>query len=124
MSMFDQIGGRPAVTAAVDDLYRRVIADPALSQYVDGIDMKALKSHQRSFIAAAIGEPDPYLGAVTREGYAYSNIRPEHFDRVVEHLIDTLSDLGVSPSVIEAVGARLAPLPAEVVSPGTSARAS
>lgn len=122
MSIFDDIGGPPAVTAAVDDLYRRVIADPALTPYFDGVDMKALKGHQRSFIAAAVGGPEPYLGRSMGESHAYLNIRPEHFDRVVEHLVDTLSDLGVRPSVIEQIGATLAPLKEEIVSP--AARAS
>lgn len=122
MSIFDDIGGPPAVTAAVDDLYRRVIADPALTPYFDGVDMKSLKGHQRSFIAAAVGGPEPYLGRSMGESHAYLNIRPEHFDRVVEHLVDTLSDLGVRPSVIEQIGATLAPLKADIVSP--AARAS
>ncbi len=124
MSIFDEIGGPPAVTAAVDDLYRRVIGDPALTTYFDGVDMKALKGHQRSFIAAAIAGPDPYLDRSMRESYAYLNIRPEHFDRVVEHLADTLSDLGVSGSIIEAIGANLAPLKEQIVSPGSAACAS
>lgn len=117
MSIFDQIGGPSAVTAAVDDLYRRVIGDPALTRYFDGVDMKTLMAQQRSFIAAAIGAP-------VHDSHAYLTIAPEHFDRVVEHLIDTLSDLGVSPSIIEAMGAKLAPLKDKVVSHGTSARAS
>jgi len=117
MSIFDQIGGPSAVTAAVDDLYRRVIGDPALTRYFDGVDMKALMAQQRSFIAAAIGGPMP-------DSHAYVNIAPEHFDRVVEHLVDTLSDLGVSPSLIEAISARLTPLKVEVVVPDTAARAS
>ena len=124
MSIFDEIGGTPAVTAAVDDLYRRVIADRALTTYFDGVDIKALKGHQRSFIAAAIGGPEPYLGRSMRESHAYLNIAPEHFDLVVAHLVDTLSDLGVSASIIEAIGARLAPLKEEIARPATSARAS
>jgi hemoglobin len=121
MSIFDDIGGPPAVTAAVDDLYRRVIADPALTPYFDGVDMKTLKGHQRSFIAAAVGGPEPYLGRSMGETHAYLNIRAEHFDRVVEHLADTLSDLGVRPSVIEQIGATLAPLKQEIVSPAVRA---
>jgi len=124
MSIFDEIGGPPAVTAAVDDFYRRVISDSALTPYFDGVDMKRLKGHQRSFIAAAIGGPEPYLGRSMRETHALLDIAPEHFDRVVEHLADTLSDLGVSGSIIEQIGAKLAPLKAEIVGPGSAARAS
>lgn len=123
MSIFDQIGGHAAVTAAVDDFYRRVIADPELTPYFDGVDMKRLKGHQRSFIAAAIGGPEPYLGRSMREAHAPFNIAPPHFDRVVEHLVETLTDLGVSGDIIGQIGAKLAPLKDEIVSPGTAARA-
>ena len=113
MSIFEQIGGPPAMTAAVDDFYRRVMADPALSPYFDGVDMRRLKNHQRAFISAAIGAPDPYLG----------RSMPDHFDRVVHHLVNTLADLGVADSIIDAVGATLAPLKADIAG-DAAARAS
>jgi hemoglobin len=123
MSIFDQIGGPPAVTAAVDDFYRRVIADPQLTPYFDGVDMRRLKTHQRAFLSAAIGGPDPYLGRSMRDTHALLNIHPDHFDRVVNHLANTLSDLGVDGPIIDAIGANLAPLKAEIA-PDASARAS
>ncbi|MGE2833238.1 group I truncated hemoglobin [Mycobacterium sp. SMC-4] len=115
MSIFDQIGGSAAVTAAVDDFYRRVVADPDLTPYFDGVDMRRLKSHQRSFIAAAIGGPDLYLGRSMRDSHAPLNIGSEHFDRVVTHLGDTLADLGVDTAIVDAIGQKLAPLKAEIV---------
>ena len=114
MSIFAQIGGPPAMTAAVDDFYRRVMADPALSPYFDGVDMRRLKNHQRAFISAAIGAPDPYLGRSMREAHALFDIQSDHFDRVVHHLVNTLADLGVADSIIDAVGATLAPLKADI----------
>ncbi|BBX70036.1 group I truncated hemoglobin [Mycolicibacterium psychrotolerans] len=123
MSIFDQIGGPTAVTAAVDDFYRRVLADSALAPYFDAVDLERLKGHQRAFIAAAIGGPDPYLGRSMREAHAPFAIAPEHFDLVVTHLVDTLAGLGVDGPTIEAIGAELAPLKAEIA-PGASARAS
>ena len=62
MSLFDQIGGPSAVTAAVDDFCRRLISDPALTPYFDGVDMRQLKAHQRSFIAAATVTLSPISG--------------------------------------------------------------
>ncbi|BBY77299.1 group 1 truncated hemoglobin GlbN [Mycolicibacterium parafortuitum] len=121
MSIFDHIGGPPAVTAAVDDFYRRLIADPVLTHYFDGVAMNRLKTHQRSFIAAALGGPEPYLGRSMREVHSHLAITAEHFDRVVAHLADTLTDLGVSTDIIEQIGAKLAPLKDEVVSTGDAA---
>lgn len=59
---FDSIGGTDAVAVAVDQFYERVCADPDLEGYFDGVDVKRLKSHQRSFIAAAIGGSEIYRG--------------------------------------------------------------
>ncbi|MGE2737604.1 group I truncated hemoglobin [Mycolicibacterium vaccae] len=115
MSIFDQIGGSAAVTAAVDDFYRRVIADPELTTYFDGVDMKRLKGHQRSFIAAAIGGPEPYLGRALGESHAPLNIGSAHFDRVVAHLGETLLDLGVDVAIVDAIAEKLAPLKEEIV---------
>lgn len=123
MSVFDRIGGPSAITAAVDDFSRRLIADPALTPYFDGVDMRRLKGHQRSFIAAAIGGPEPYLGRSMRESHAQLKIQAIHFDRVVDHLVETLTDLGVSGAIIEQIGARLAPLRDEVVTPDNAAQA-
>ena len=108
------------MTAAVDDFYRRVMADPALSPYFDGIDMRRLKNHQRAFISAAIGGPEPYVGRSMREAHALFDIQPEHFDRVVHHLVNTLADLGVADLIIDAVGAKLAPLKAEIAPDATT----
>ena len=62
MSIFDSIGGSPAVQAAVDDFYTSVLADPQLAPYFTDVDMRHLKAHQRAFIAAAIGGPQIYSG--------------------------------------------------------------
>lgn len=123
MSIFDRIGGAAAVTAAVDDFYRRLIADPALTHFFDGVDMKGLKTHQRSFIAAALGGPEPYLGRSMREAHSHLDISAAEFDRVVAHLVATLTDLEVSASIIEQVGSKLAPLKAEIVADNPTARA-
>lgn len=117
MSIFDQIGGTAAVTAAVDDFYRRVIADPELTSYFDGVDMARLKGHQRAFIAAAIGGSDLYAGRSMQETHSPLHIGSAHFDRVVSHLSDTLTDLGVDADIVDAIGEKLAPLKGEIVTP-------
>lgn len=114
MSIFDEIGGAAAVSAAVDDFYERVLGDPALNPYFTGTDMRRLKGHQRAFIAAAIGGPGPYLGRNMAEAHAGLAITPEDFDSVVGHLVATLTGLGVPDATIAAIGGKLAPLKGEI----------
>ena len=52
MSIYDSIGGAPAIRVAVDDFYARVLADARLAPFFTGTDLHRLKVHQRAFIAA------------------------------------------------------------------------
>lgn len=38
-SLYDQIGGAPAVEAAVDLFYRKVLTDESISHFFDDTDM-------------------------------------------------------------------------------------
>jgi hemoglobin len=114
-SVYDQIGGKPAVSAAVDGLYERLLADPALAPYFADTDMERQKRHMRAFMAVALGGADVYAGRDMRGAHARLAVTHDAFDRVVAHLVDTLASLGVPIEIIEAIGAKLAPLRAQIV---------
>jgi hemoglobin len=116
MSIYDRIGGADAVQAAVDQFYERLLADPGLAGYFDGVDLGRLKAHQRSFLAAALGGPQLFAGRDMAAAHARLAITGGAFDAVVGHLVDTLTDLGVPEQEIAEVGATLAPLRPEIVS--------
>ncbi|GAA0962538.1 group 1 truncated hemoglobin [Actinocorallia libanotica] len=116
MSIYDAIGGAAAVGAAVDDFYVRVLADPKLEGFFTGTDVARLKSHQRAFIAAALGGPELYKGRDLASSHAHLGIGDEHFDAVVAHLAATLASLGVPEETIGEIAAALAPLRADIVS--------
>ena len=115
MAIYDEIGDAEAVSAAVETFYGKVLADPVLSPYFEGIEVPKLKGHQRAFIAAAIGGPERYEGRGMKEAHAGLGITPEAFGLVVDHLVATLTELGVPDETIGAIGAKLAPLEAEIV---------
>lgn len=112
--IYDTIGGADAVASAVDQFYERVLADPDLIDYFVDVDIRRLKAHQRSFIAAAIGGAELYRGRSMREAHAGLQVQLDHFDKVVAHLVDTLSSLGVPEEVIRQIGAKLTPLRDEI----------
>lgn len=115
MTIYDTIGGAPSVSAAVDKFYIRVLDDPTLAPFFEGADMDRLKSHQRSFIAAAIGGPEIYAGRDMAAAHAGLGISDENFAAVVGHLVDTLKELGVPDDTIGQIGGALAPLQAQIV---------
>jgi hemoglobin len=93
--MYSMLGGRPAFEAAVEDFYRRIVADPHLRAYFEHIDLGRLKGHQHSFLAMALGGPRAYVGRTMSSAHATLAITDEAFDRVLEHLVHTLADAGV-----------------------------
>jgi hemoglobin len=114
-TIYDSIGGAPAVAAAVDDFYVRVLDDPQLAPFFADVDLARLKAHQRSFIAAAIGGSELYAGRNMATAHAGLDISDEDFDAVVGHLVDTLVGLGVPAETIGQIGAALAPLRRDIV---------
>jgi len=115
MSIYDSIGGAPAVHAAVDDFYQRVLSDPSLAPFFTSVDMDKLKAHQRSFIAAAIGGPEIFQGRDMGTAHAGLGVSDANFDSVVSHLVATLTSLSVPEDIIGQIGAALSPLRSDIV---------
>ena len=114
-SIYEQIGGHDAVVAAVDEFYARVLADPSLARYFEGIPLQRLKGHQAAFLTQALRGPERYAGRSMREAHAGRGITDTAFDRVAQHLMDTLAHLGVGESLIQQIIAKVAPLRPEIV---------
>jgi hemoglobin len=115
VSIYDSIGGGPAVRAAVDGFYARVLADRQLALFFADVDLPRLKAHQRAFIAAAIGGSEIYEGRGMAAAHAGLVITDADFDAVVAHLVDTLTGLGVPGETIGQIGGALAPLRGDIV---------
>ena len=114
MTIYDAIGGEAAVSAAVDDFYKRVLADPDLAGFFSETSLPHLKTHQRAFIGAALGGPEAYAGRSMSEAHAGRGITEQDFDKVVGHLADTLTSLGVPADTIGEIAAVLVPLRPEI----------
>ena len=117
-SIYDEIGGAPAVAAVVDGLTERVIADPGLVGYFDGRDMASLKAHQRALVTVALGgTTEEYGGRMMQPAHAGLAITDEAFDKVLDHLQSALTGAGVAPATAAGVLAILRPLRTDVVQP-------
>ena len=104
--LFERIGGRDAVNAAVDIFYTKVLADERINQYFEGVDMEKQAGKQKAFLTVAFGGPNNYTGKDMREGHKHlEGLNDMHFDAVVEDLANTLKELGVSDEDIAEVGA-------------------
>jgi hemoglobin len=115
-TIFDELGGEPAVAAVVDALYERVLADDDLATYFDGRDLGRLKAHQRALVTVALGgAAEEYTGRMMQPAHAGMAVTHEAFDRVLAHLGAVLAGAGVAPATAARVLAILQPLRADVV---------
>ena len=98
MSLYDQLGGAPAIHAALDRFYEQVEEDPELAPYFDGIDFEKLKERIAPFFSTALGGPDVYQGPGLRA--THRRVRNRGLDDgVVDRFLglfsSTLEELGV-----------------------------
>lgn len=113
-SIYDAIGGEPALVAVVDDFYDRVLADPDLAAFFAGANMNKLKGKQVEFFAAALGGPHIYTGAGMGDVHRGRGIGQKHFDLVAGHLVAALAAAGVPGEIISQIVGLIAPLAQDI----------
>ncbi|MCH7622995.1 MAG: group 1 truncated hemoglobin [Nitrospinae bacterium] len=97
------MGGKDAVNAAVDIFYEKVIADPQLKPFFDGVDMARQRNKQKAFLTYAFGGAPIYSGKNMREAHkrlVEKGMNSFHFDAVLSHLKNTLKELSVPSELI------------------------
>ena len=95
ISMYEAIGGRPALVAAVDDFYGRLIADPTLGPFFPGGVGARHRAYVVTVLGEALGGPERYRGPDIAGAHRGLGISDAHFDRAAGHLGATLDELGV-----------------------------
>jgi hemoglobin len=107
-TIYEQIGGAPAVEAAVDVFYRKVLSDDRVARFFDDIDMDVQAAKQKAFLTMVFGGPASYSGQDMRRGHLHliaRGMNDEHVDVVLELLGETLTELGVPAPLISQVAA-------------------
>lgn len=102
-SLFQKIGGLPAVSHVVRQFYRDVVASPTLKHHFEHIDMDSLIDHQTKFLSHALGGPADYTGRSLEASHKHLKITGEEFAEVAEILQETLEDAGVDDEDIETI---------------------
>jgi hemoglobin len=116
MSIFETLGGETLVAEAVERFYAKLKSDPVIGVFFEGTDTAKLETHQRMFLTAALGGPDAYEGRDMRAAHAHLHITDTDFDRFLDHLAETLDEVGAEAKRIAEVIEALAPLRVEIVS--------
>lgn len=102
-TLYEKLGGEPAVDAATKLFYSKVLQDKRIKHFFDDLDMDEQIEKQKSFLTMAFGGPNAYTGKNMKAAHAHlisRGLDDEHVDAVIEHLGSTLKDLGVSDELI------------------------
>ncbi len=101
---YDELGGEEAVDKAVDLFYNKVLADPRVNYFFEGIDMDTQRRMQKAFMNFAFGGSLPYEGRDLKMAHARlvaeKGLKDEHFDIIVQHFREALEELKVKPEMI------------------------
>ena len=114
-TLLDRLGGEPALRAAVDLFYAKLLEEESLLPYFEGVAIDKLKEHQFNFMAIAFTDiPDDMdvLGMIrTKHDRLYQmGLDEEDFDVVAGDFVATLQELKVPQSEIDDAAAVVLPL--------------
>lgn len=100
-SLYQKIGGKAAIDAAVELFYKKVLADDRVKHFFDDINMNKQRRKQKEFLSAALGGPIPWTGKDLRTAHQDMNLNETHFNAIAENLKATLEELKVDKSLID-----------------------
>jgi hemoglobin len=114
-SLYQRLGGRPAIVAVVNDFVGNVARDKRISGFFADTDIPRLKRLLVQQICAGSGGPCRYEGRSMREAHRGLNIRNRDFDALVQDLVISLSKFRVGPREQRELLALLGPMRRDVV---------
>jgi hemoglobin len=108
--------GSRVTSGMAECLYDRVLDDPELATFFDGVDIDRLREHVADFLSVLAGGPDIYRGRDLREAHADYRISKPHFEMVMGHIAAAATELGIEPEDIAAIAAAIRGYEDDVVS--------
>ena len=94
-SLYDRLGGKPAITAVVDDFVGRVAADNRINGKFANSNIPRLKMMLVDQICQATGGPCTYTGRDMKSAHAGMGVSGSEFDALVGDLVVTLNKFKV-----------------------------
>jgi hemoglobin len=114
-SLFERLGGLPALTAVTNKTIDRTASDPRTSRSFDGVNLKTLKANIVSFLCQATGGPCKYEGDSMVNAHRDLGITSAEFDAMVGQLVDTLNQFNVPAKEKNDLLKLLGPLKRDIV---------
>jgi hemoglobin len=115
-SLYERLGGKPAITAVVDDFVGNVAADSRINGFFAKTDIARLKQLLVEQICAGSGGPCTYSGRDMRSAHAGMGVGDTDFSALVEDLVKTLDKFKVPQREKQELLSVLGPMKSDIVS--------
>jgi hemoglobin len=114
-SLYDRLGGKPAITAVVDQFVANVAADNRINGFFANADIPGLKANLVDQICQASGGPCTYGGLDMKTAHQGMGVKEEHFNALVEDLIAALDQFNVPEREKNELLGALGPMKGDIV---------
>ena len=114
-SLYDRLGGLPAIKAVIDDYVARVAADDRVNKKFGKSDIPRVKLHLVEQVCAATGGPCTYTGLDMKKSHKNMKVTEGEFDALVEDLVATLDKFNVQKTEKDELLGILGPLKSQIV---------
>ena len=106
------LGGPKTINLIVGALYFHITNDPRIAHFFRDTPVDRIMAHQRAFLTQALTGENVYCGRALSEAHAdliaRHGLTETHFDIVLEHLRQTLSELEIDARAATEVERRIA----------------
>ena len=114
-SLYDRLGGQPAVEAVVKDFAGRVLADDRINKKFVKSDADRLVTNLITFVCMATGGPCKYEGQDMKRAHHKMGVTEGEFNALVGDLVATLDSFKVPEKEKNELLGALGPLKEQIV---------
>lgn len=119
-TLYKHLGGKPAITAVVDEFVARVAADTRINGFfaataADPARLAGFKAKLVAQICEASGGPCKYTGKDMKSAHAGMGVQDAQFKALVEDLVGALDKFKVAAADKQALLGVLGPMKSDIV---------
>jgi hemoglobin len=115
MSLYDRLGGKPAITAVIEQFVANVANDKRINDRFATTDIPRLKKNLVDQVCTASGGPCLYTGRDMKTTHAGMRITTADFNALVEDLIASLDKFKVPEAEKKELLGILGPMKTDIV---------
>jgi len=120
-SLYDRLGGEPAVSAVVDEFAKNVLGDDRVNKKFARSDANRLLANLKAFVCFATGGPCKYEGRDMVATHKNMGVTDGEFGAVVEDLVKALDKFNVPAAEKNELLGALGPLKGQMVESNSAA---